>query len=66
MKWDWKFLPWRFLKPWSLLQGDIENENQVTLLVGNYKNHGQIHTRTDFRLPSFNFIFEGADTIKFF
>ena len=41
------------MKPWRFLQGDIENKNQVTLLVGNYKNptrgiqvlhslHGQI------------------------
>ena len=25
------------IKTWKLLQGDIENKNKVTLLVGNYK-----------------------------
>ena len=29
IKWD--------CKPWRFLQGDIENENQLTLLVKNYK-----------------------------
>ena len=25
------------VKPWRFLQGDIDNENQVTLLMGNYE-----------------------------
>ena len=29
------------VKPWRFLQGDIENENHVKLLVGNYKNPTQ-------------------------
>lgn len=53
-----------------ILQGDTENENQAKLHVEDTKNQCEIcltqPTRANFRLPSFNLISEGADTIKFF
>ena len=59
------------IKLLMFLLGDIENENQVTLLVGGLQKSNSRYkvlkqpTRTDFRLPSFSFICEGADTIVY-
>ena len=54
------------------LQENIQNEHQVTLLVGIkkmkviHRSHIDNTDRFQALISDFNFIFEGADTIKFF